>query len=678
MTNNPIIMNGLLGNVRTPFPIDGKTAADAATMNGVQQENYAQELKDAAAQAAGATQAQQDAAAQQFYADQQAHPEWFEGDVYLGGNPADHLAWRKSNPDAARKLAEKTLPTVGLLAQGNIDLANRPIVHNPDGSYSTVASMSFQDDDGTETLIPTVAEDGSGLLSDEDAIQQYRNTGRFLGKFSSPEAADNYALALHDQQDAMYVQRAAQQEKAAQTPQDTMQSFAQGLLGPYAADTPAQRAFDAQLYDSVVKPQMDAALLPYREAQYAANDAAIRRAHPDTVMGAKRQLVDALSKAKAAYDNAKAAGNEQGMALAHQAAEQLRSQAASIGFDLGDYGGNSDTNAMVQALANNDARAYAAVIDNDMAPEQYYQQLYNRARNSGMSRKESEGYAQAHTEHYQAERNARMQSAFYTYGIQNGAITPYGMQILTKWAAGEDPQAFLGITAKAFGLPIDNFKLGAQRQLASDQNGYTMQQIDAKSKASMAELMQKIAGQFGLEQLRHQFDIDTLDHKFPMDMALASVRASRSGGGDSSSKSSSSSGSGKEFDKGQREILNEVGNKFENVKSLAAEIRAEGGNNAPAELHQQLRDAVGDLTDFVQSDDVSKAFPPDQREELGYYAYGAQFYLGKANGYEGDENNGEGDLMKDACHQLANNVPEDWLQKHMGYTREDFGDWVES
>ena len=69
-------------------------------------------------------------------------------------------------------------------------------------------------------------------------------------------------------------------------------------------------------------------------------------------MGAKRQLVDALSKAKAAYDNAKAAGNEQGMALAHQAAEQLRSQAASIGFDLGDYGGDSDTNAMVQALAN--------------------------------------------------------------------------------------------------------------------------------------------------------------------------------------------------------------------------------------------------------------------------------------------------------------------------------------
>ena len=49
MNNNPIILNGLLGSVRTPFPIDGKTAADAATMNGVQQENFAQQNRDALA-----------------------------------------------------------------------------------------------------------------------------------------------------------------------------------------------------------------------------------------------------------------------------------------------------------------------------------------------------------------------------------------------------------------------------------------------------------------------------------------------------------------------------------------------------------------------------------------------------------------------------------------------------
>lgn len=621
MNNNPIILNGLLGSVRQPFPIDGKTAADAATMNGVQQENYAQELKDAAAQAAGATQAQQDAAAQQFYADQQAHPEWFEGDTYLGGNPADHLAWRKSNPDAARKLAEKTLPTVGLLAQGNIDLANRPIVHNPDGSYSTVASMSFQDDDGTETLIPTVAEDGSGLLSDEDAIQQYRNTGHFLGKFSSPEAADNYALALHDQQNAMYGQQAAEQEKTAQAPQDTSQSFAQGLLGPYAADTPTKRAFDAQLYDSVVQPQMDAALLPYREAQYAANDAAIRRAHPDTVMGAKRQLVDALSKAKAAYDNAKAAGNEQGMALAHQAAEQLRSQAASIGFDLGDYGGDSDTNAMVQALANNDARAYAAVIDNDMTPEQYYQQLYNRARNSGMSRKESEGYAQAHTEHYQAERNARMQSAFYTYGIQNGAITPYGMQILTKWAAGEDPQAFLGITTKAFGLPIDEYKLGNQRTLLADQNKNTMEQNLQKHGFAMDENAQNAQLRAYLDQFKYAHDDELEDRKYGHTRALKAEFGNGNGGGGSrSGGSNSDSGSGKVTYKDK-----EWANKLLTKKDLAYQSMGTTYNPGttftdPDDHHvEEYRQALWDFLESGTPDEEDRATAQRELDRLSNY-----------------------------------------------------------
>ena len=54
MNNNPIILNGLLGSVRQPFfAMDGKTAADVATMNGVQQENYAQQNRDALAELTG-------------------------------------------------------------------------------------------------------------------------------------------------------------------------------------------------------------------------------------------------------------------------------------------------------------------------------------------------------------------------------------------------------------------------------------------------------------------------------------------------------------------------------------------------------------------------------------------------------------------------------------------------
>ena len=197
----------------------------------------------------------------------------------------------------------------------------------------------------------TVDSHMQAAISQEQQQKEQEAAAQALAEMAAPNGTQEIpqttdAQPSQEQQNAQ-IQQAAQEaagllgatpttDSAAGATQPVQaQNLAQGLLGPYAADTPTKRAFDAQLYDSVVQPQMDAALLPYREAQYAANDAAIRRAHPDTVMGAKRQLVEGLSQAKAAYDNAKAAGNEKGMNLAHQAAEQLRAQAQAIGLDLG-------------------------------------------------------------------------------------------------------------------------------------------------------------------------------------------------------------------------------------------------------------------------------------------------------------------------------------------------------
>ncbi|MEY2502272.1 MAG: hypothetical protein QOI07_2606 [Verrucomicrobiota bacterium] len=86
---------------------------------------------------------------------------------------------------------------------GNIDLSQRPVVKNDDGTISTVRSISVNQD-GREYLIPTVADDGSRVLSDDEATKQFQDTGRHLGAFSTVEKANAFAQQLHEQQAALY------------------------------------------------------------------------------------------------------------------------------------------------------------------------------------------------------------------------------------------------------------------------------------------------------------------------------------------------------------------------------------------------------------------------------------------------------------------------------------------
>lgn len=108
-------------------------------------------------------------------------------------------AIQSAKPYYASDLLEKTEQARHTAyGEGNSNLFSRPISKNPDGSTSTLNSMGVGVD-GQEYLIPGVDARGGGLLSPQDAFDQFRGTGRHLGKFSSPEASNAAGEALHHQ-----------------------------------------------------------------------------------------------------------------------------------------------------------------------------------------------------------------------------------------------------------------------------------------------------------------------------------------------------------------------------------------------------------------------------------------------------------------------------------------------
>lgn len=99
-----------------------------------------------------------------------------------------------------------TVGNIGQYGAGNIDLYDRPQYRNANGSLSTVDSTSYNID-GQEVLLPTVwNRNGTPYHSsnDEEILQRYRDTGEYLGKFSTVEEANDYAEKLHLEQQERY------------------------------------------------------------------------------------------------------------------------------------------------------------------------------------------------------------------------------------------------------------------------------------------------------------------------------------------------------------------------------------------------------------------------------------------------------------------------------------------
>jgi len=107
------------------------------------------------------------------------------------GRPIDY-----SDPDLYDSMGDGRPPSRP--ASGTLDPASQPIVRNSDGTASTVRTIGIEVD-GNHVLIPTVSPDGT-ILTDEQAIDMFRSSGRHLGVFSSREESDAAGRSLSQQE----------------------------------------------------------------------------------------------------------------------------------------------------------------------------------------------------------------------------------------------------------------------------------------------------------------------------------------------------------------------------------------------------------------------------------------------------------------------------------------------
>ena len=215
---------------------------------------------------------------------------------------------RFSKDDIAAMLATgKDAPAPGQLEAGNINLFNRPVVKNADGTISTVRSMSANFD-GKEVLLPTVSDDGN-ILSNEEAVEQYRKTGKHLGIFDTAEHATAYAKTLHEDQERLYVPQDRQAPGlAGLTPADRLKY--QGQIRTARRERVLEAGLTASAFENQISYGMD-------KGDFSAAEATVAKLEG---MGAHKEAGELSEKLAVSKQARTALDGTQGLPLLEQAA----------------------------------------------------------------------------------------------------------------------------------------------------------------------------------------------------------------------------------------------------------------------------------------------------------------------------------------------------------------------
>ena len=132
---------------------------------------------------------------------------WHTGQsVSVSRYTASTTAAGSKSTGTSKQTAAQQATGIARYGKGNIDLYARDTgLYDSDGYLMTVRSMSFREGN-QEVLVPTIVKkNGKWVeLTDRQAIDWYRQTGQYLGKFNTVAEADRYAEQLHQQQEILY------------------------------------------------------------------------------------------------------------------------------------------------------------------------------------------------------------------------------------------------------------------------------------------------------------------------------------------------------------------------------------------------------------------------------------------------------------------------------------------
>lgn len=240
---------------------------------------------------------------------------------------------------------------------------------------------------------------------------------------------------------------------------------ATGSAASTAASTAAPEAAREAVESALSIPQV---------AQQVSRAAQNTQAQQHPLDYVSRQLAQQLIAAKQAYAGAQAQNDAAGMQRAAAAAQSVRNTAAANGINLDGYGANNSLQEAAQNFQNDTYRGVNNILNHDMTSDEYYNQVFNQVKHNGGTDTQARQLARERASVYQAQRVARLSSAFANYGTNaNGSVNNVGVQILA--AMGNENPTTANFYANNYGSPKDDYHFGQQIGLQNNQAANQLQ-----------------------------------------------------------------------------------------------------------------------------------------------------------------------------------------------------------